>query len=453
MKRNALSTLKNWFEDPNRKPLIIRGARQTGKSTLVRLFAQQQKLTLLEINFEENPEYKEIFNSNNIDRILQLLEVTCRQHIHTASTLLFLDEIQFHPEAIQTLRYFYEKRPEVAICAAGSLLDFVLEDHTFSMPVGRIEYLYLGPMTYEEFLCAYGEKNLLDYIHAYCLPQDIPVSIHNQAMDLLRLYIVLGGMPGVIKDYISTQSLLSANKARQAIINTYRDDFNKYKTRINIKRLQKVFNSFPACVAKKIIYKSIDRNEGSREIEQTLHLLEMARVIYRITHTSANGIPLGAQINEKYRKGLFLDTGLLCAMQGLSLDDIKDPQELPLVNNGTLAEQFIGQHLLYSRPPYIEPQLHYWVREKATANAELDYILSEGQSIIPIEVKSGKAGRLRSLHVFMGIKKLKTAMRFNADAPSVAAVDCLGTKDPWRFSLISLPMYLVGQCRRIIREF
>ncbi len=450
MYRKALDYLTEWKNRKNRKPLVIRGARQTGKSTLVRLFTKTSNIDLIEINFEEHPEYKDIFSTHDIEKIIQLIEIRIRKKIRKNKSCIFLDEIQNHPRALITLRYFFERRPDLIVIAAGSLLDFLLEDHSFSMPVGRIEYLFLGPMTFEEFLIAEDNAQLLEYISNVKPEEEIPGPIHAMASEALGRYCVLGGMPEVVKVWLQEKSFLEVEKVKHAIINTFRDDFNKYKTRANTNRLQKTFDRFPRFIGKKIVYSQIDNTEKSRELEGALHLLEQARIIYRVNHSSGNGVPLGAEKQKKKNKGLFLDVGLLCGINGLTIHECNNSEDVMHINAGEIAEQYIGQHLLYMNDFYRQPELYYWAREKPQSHAEVDYLVSRGPSVIPIEVKAGKSGTLRSLHVFMQQKKYNAALRFNAEPPSILDVTTSIAGPKHSFTLISLPLYMIEQWKRFI---
>lgn len=452
MKRDALDYLIEWNSRKNRKPVIIRGARQVGKSFLVRMFAEQASYELVEINFEFSPELSDLFKSNDPKTILPLLELKMNRKIIPEKIVLFLDEIQAAPSVLASLRYFYEIMPQLHVIAAGSLLEFVLDDHSFSMPVGRIEYLHLGPMTFEEFLVASKHNNLYEFLMTYSMQTDLPDIIHRELLDHLRKYLVIGGMPEVIKTYHETGSLRNCEMVKQSVLSTYRDDFSKYGKRVNHQRLQKVFNVIPAMVGNKLKYVNISREDKPGSIESALHMLELARVIYRVCHSSANGIPLGAQVNRRQSKPLFLDIGLQCRALGLNLLDFEKPDSIMMINAGAICEQFIGQHLLYSNEFFIEPELNYWVREKIQSAAEVDYVIAHGQRVIPVEVKAGKTGTLKSLQVFLQEKKIDLALRFNTDMPSVTHAHTTVPGKSQQFTLLSLPLYMVGQIKRLIKS-
>ena len=450
LNRSALQYLKNWKNKKIRKPLVIRGARQVGKSYLVRKFAKEAELDLIEINLELSDDYADCFTSKDPNRIIILLELKTSRKITPGKTLLFLDEIQAAPEILASLRYFYELMPGLHVIAAGSLLEFVLEEHTFSMPVGRIEYLHLGPMTFKEFLDGIGREKLREFIEQFLIHDKLPLVVHAELMKLLRIYCAIGGMPEAIQTYQDSGSMLDVDTIKQSILLTYRDDFSKYGKRVKHTRLQKVFQKLPLQVGQKLKYVNLNRNEKSSDLKKALHLLALARVYAPVYHTGANGVPLRAESNEKMQKPLFLDVGLLTAACGMSYADIASVDEITLVNSGPICEQFIGQHLLYARQYYEEPELFYWCREKRQASSEVDYVQACGSIIFPVEVKAGKTGTLKSLQVFIKEKGVKLGVRFNADLPALHDADFSLPGASGIFRLLSLPLYMVEELQRII---
>jgi uncharacterized protein len=450
MKRDRLNYLKRWKERCNRKPLVIRGARQVGKSYLVRMFCKENDMDLFEVNLEMMDGFRECFKSNDVSLVISLLELKADKEIIEGKTVLFLDEIQAAPEVLALLRYFYELKPNLHIIAAGSLLEFILEEHSFSMPVGRIEYMYLGPMSYKEFLTGIGKVKLVKYMSEYELDHELPIVIHNELYKQYKLYLLIGGMPEAIQTYINTGSLLDVDAVKQSILSTYRDDFNKYDRRINNINLQKVFQKLPAQVGQKLKYVNIDRDVKSTDIKKILHMLELARVFYPVKHTAANGIPLRAEANDKFQKALFLDVGLFNKACGVSYLEIESCEDINYIHSGAISEQFIGQHLLYRSEPFDEPELYYWCREKAQSSAEVDYVINLGSRLIPVEVKSGKTGTLKSLNVFLNEKKLNFAVRFNADIPSLADVNFSMAGLEGSYRLLSLPHYMVEELGRLL---
>ena len=452
MYRAALDYLIKWKMRARRKPLVIRGARQVGKSYLVSMFAEQNFSEYIEINFEKDHEIISLF-SETPEKIIKLLELKYNKTINIETTLLFLDEIQAAPEVFAKLRYFYEDLPALHIIAAGSLLEFVLEDHSFSMPVGRIEYLHLGPMTFEEFLTANGKTMLVDFIQNYSVSEDLPVSVHSDLVSFFKTYLIIGGMPEAVLAFTKTKSFYESEIVKESILRTYEDDFNKYSSRVNHMRIMNVFKKLPMVVGEKFKYVNIDRNERAQTIAKTLHMLEMAKITYQVKHSACNGVPLGSQVNEKKFKVIFLDVGLMAGACGMSMIDIENVDDLMMINSGSLCEQFVGQHLLYLDEYYKKPDLFYWVREAKSSSAEVDYVIASGSKVIPVEVKAGKTGRLKSLHQFIKEKGVDLAVRINLAKPSVFQdSNKLTGGESVEYKLLSIPFYLIGQTRRLLRE-
>jgi predicted AAA+ superfamily ATPase len=447
LNRNQLINLENWLAKPNRKPIIIRGARQVGKSTLVKLFAEEQNRYLAEINLERFPELAPAFEHKDPVSLINLLEALPQVKAINSGSLLFFDEIQAVPEAIPALRYFYEEMKQLAVVAAGSLLEFALSDHRFSMPVGRVEYLHMGPMTFTEFLEALDETKLLSIIRSFEIGDDIDPVIHARLLDLLRTYFFVGGMPEAVKIYTLSKRLRDVSDVHNSIIETFREDFSKYIGSRNLARMRHVFNFAARNVGKKVKYSQFSSHDKSATIKKDVQLLCMARVLSKVIHSHCSGLPLQADIEEKTYKLIFLDVGLMNAISGLGWNSIAQMAKAQLVNEGAIAEQFIGQHLqdILSTSPNRE--LTYWLREGRSTNAEVDYVLALNGQIIPIEIKAGATGRLKSLHQFMGEKKGAMAIRFDTGLPSKQMINTRIRKGEKTFDvayqLVSLPLYLV----------
>ena len=293
MHRYAMDYLVEWRQNSRRKPLIMRGGRQVGKSYLARKLASEHFELLTEVNFEESPNLVQLFEGHTPNEIIRNLEVHTGQRIIPGKTLLFLDEIQAAPEVLASLRYFHEKTPELHVVAAGSLLEFVLEKHDFSMPVGRIEYMHIGPATFEEFLEATGRDHLARFIQGYHTDEELPLPTHLLLLKALQEYCIVGGMPEVVQTFADTHSLLECDRIKQSILSTYSDDFNKYGKNINTRRVQRVFQRLPYLVGSKFKHCRVDRDESARDIGQALHLLCLARIATKVYHSSSNGVPLG----------------------------------------------------------------------------------------------------------------------------------------------------------------
>ena len=454
MQRQQLQFLYNWLKNKNRKPLIVRGARQVGKSTLVEMFAQEHHKTLCNVNLERHPELSSLFSEKNPRQILQQIEFLPNMQRVTDDTLLFLDEIQAVPEAIPALRYFYEDMPELPVVSAGSLLEFALADHNFSMPVGRIQYLHMGPMSFSEFLLAISEENLHDFICQYESGQEIGEIIHQRLLQLLRSYYFIGGMPEAVAVFADSHSYKAVSEVHSSIIETYRDDFPKYAGSRNLNRMLNVFNFAAKNVGAKIKYSNISSQDQSVTIKKDIELLAMARVIGKVIHSNCSGLPLQADMKERVFKLLFLDIGLMNAICGLDWRNLSQIDENKIINQGAVAEQFVGQHLQAMLADKPNSELNYWLREGKSSNAELDFVVGLRGNIIPIEVKSGAAGTLKSLHQFMGTKKALLAVRFDSNLPGNQQIDTVINVNKERrnvqYQLLSLPLYLVERLDSLI---
>ena len=458
LQRREIAYLEAWAARRPHKPIVIRGARQVGKSTLVREFVRAARLELVAVDFERDPELREAFTGRDPARTLALLKLLTGKMAAAGTHLLFLDEIQAAPEALAALRYFHEEMPELHVLAAGSLLEFAPAQTRFPMPVGRVEYMHLGPMHFEDFVIAMGEADLADFLRGFSLrsvkKNALPAALHRKCLDLLRRYWVVGGLPEAVAAFVHASGggdFEPVSRVLQSVVATYRDDFGKYGRSRD--RIRMVFDRLPHLVARKFKYVEVSREHRASEIGAALEHLCMARVAGKVFRTAANGVPLAAEINDRFFKCLHVDVGLMCAALGLDVLDLERQGDPTLVNRGAVAEQFVGQHLLYAEAPYITPALHYWARETRNAAAELDYVIAVGSRVVPVEVKAGATGSLRSLHQFIREKATGLALRFNADPPSLLRdVRKLPDGTTVRYDLLSLPLYLVGQARRLIGE-
>ncbi len=457
LQRREIAHLEAWAARRPHKPIVIRGARQVGKSTLVREFARGAGLALVAVDFERDPELREAFAGRDPSRILALLKLLTGKTAAAGTHLLFLDEIQAAPEALAALRYFHEEMPELHVLAAGSLLEFALAETPFPMPVGRVEYMHLGPMHFEDFVTAMGEADLAGFLRGFALrdieENALPTALHRKCLDLLRRYWIVGGLPEAVSAFVSAGGLdfEPVSRVLQSVVATYRDDFGKYGPSRD--RIRMVFDRLPHLVARKFKYVEVSREHRASEIGAALDHLCMARVACKVFRTAANGVPLAAEVNERFFKCLHVDVGLMCAALGLDVLDLEREGDPTLVNRGAVAEQFVGQHLLYPEAPYLTPALHYWARETRNAAAEIDYVVAVGSRVVPVEVKAGATGSLRSLQQFVREKSARLALRLNGDPPSLLRESRkLPDGTTVRYDLLSLPLYLVGQARRLVRE-
>ncbi len=451
MRRYISENLQNWLRKNDRKPIVIRGARQVGKTWLVRDFSRSANLKLIELNFEREPELAEIFKEKSPEKVLTSLERIKGKRINKKESILFLDEIQKTPHILANLRWFYEECPELPVIATGSLLDFVLRDHKFSMPVGRISYLFMEPMSFKEFLLANGEELLVEFIEETKINSSYPAPIHDRLFNYFSDYLTVGGMPAAVKEWVRTKSPIEVAEIHQNLINTFIDDFNKYAGRVSPARLHKVLLAVPRLIGKKFMFSNVDRTETAKVLKQALGLLCSARICHRINHSAGREIPLAAQENEKRFKVILLDTGLISALQGIVLSSTEEIQELVRINKGGISEQVVGQMLRTRPQKFIDPRLNHYTRDRKGSEAEIDYLIQNDRRIIPIEVKSGGTGSLKSLHQFMSERNFETAVRINSGKPAIADVNVKTTTgNRARYSLISIPFYLTEEIDRFI---
>ncbi len=287
----------------------------------------------------------------------------------------------------------------------------------------------------------------------FSLNDSLNEALHKSLMEDFRKYVIIGGMPGSIQAYIDSGSYLDVQRVQEGILATYQDDFSKYAGRTDPALLRKVFSRLPLQVGQKIKYVNIDQHERSAKLASVVEQLELAKLVTRVMHTHASGIPLGSDTKSRDFRILFLDVGLLCRACRLDMTEILGAEDLLMVNSGAICEQFIGQHLLHNVPSYQQPELYCWMRQKAGTSSEVDYVIQHGTRIIPVEVKAGVTGRLKSLHVFVLEKQRDFALRFNADTPSVVdTVTTVASRESRPFRLLSLPLYMVGQTNRLIKE-
>ena len=416
IRRNIDKELHAWKLDPMRKPLLLRGARQVGKSSAVRHFSKEFTY-FAEINFERNKAAKNFF-LGDIDAhlIAQKIGSYINIPIEEGKTLLFLDEIQECPEAIMALRFFKEDYPELHVIAAGSLLEFTLQElPTFG--VGRIHSLFMYPMTFDEFLGANNEYGLIkvrneaDFMH----PLDSP--FHEKLVELFRIYLLVGGMPESVLTWIKTKKINHCRSILNDIILTYQDDFNKYKKRVNPDVLQTTMRGICHQAGEKLSFKKISNDFRSSQIREAIRLLTLAGIVTPVIATSGNGIPLDAEANEKSMKILFLDSGLLLSvlqLEGNSSQQLVElimsgsPQEL--VNKGGLTEMVAGLEILRNKPCIQRQKMYFW-EKTGNSIAEIDYLEIHNLKITPIEIKSGTQGGMKSLWMFLREKHLTEAFR------------------------------------------
>jgi len=429
--------LTTWAQSSGRNPLIIRGARQVGKSALVKQFAKDLGFELLEINFELEPEYKSCFKNLKPVEICQAVSLVSNTSIKPGRTLLFLDEIQDCPEAIQALRYFKEKMPELHVIAAGSLLELTLREADFRMPVGRVSFLYLYPLSFKEFLRSVNPEAVRQ-LESASLDHPLPEAIHEYLLKQLKIYFWLGGMPEVTVAYLQSGNLLSIQSIQANMLETYNKDLGHFAQYADVTMLKTCFERVPMEAGKQIKYNKLEPDARSRELKKALSVLEAINLISRVHCTAAQGLPLAATINEKKFKLNFIDVGLVKRVNQLDAE-LMLSDDLVLLNDGALAEQFVGQELLAYSQPYEKTKLYFWARD-GSAKAEIDYIAVFGKHIIPIEVKAGKAGSLRSLRQYLKEREMTFGVRVSQLPLSIDG------------KVLSVPLYMIGELNRLLTE-
>lgn len=441
MKRKIENDLREWKKSPNRKPLLLRGARQVGKTHVIRNFAASSFEKIVEINFEFQPEYKKFFETLDPHQLIKNISTLQNTQIKPGTTLLFLDEIQECPRAIMALRYFYEKMPSLQVIAAGSLLEFALDAPDFKMPVGRVQYAFLHPLSFQEFLQAVGEKGVLDWIDELKLKKKEKENevFHVKALTLLKNYFWVGGMPAAVKSYVENKEGLSFEQEQLSILQTYRDDFGKYASRAQVSHLEKVFSTAPQLVGLRYKYHLVDPETRSRELKEALYLLARAGVVKMVNPLRfENGQFIPSSDDRKF-KIIFLDVGLMQKKLGMGAELVKEKDLLNL-RSGASAEQFVGQELLAYKNPFYDPELYFWARDEKNSQAEVDFVFQKNGQTIPIEVKAGSTGHLKSLHLFKNTYKSKIGIRFSTRPLSLDD------------GILSIPLYAVSEMNRLVKE-
>lgn len=395
MKRLINQELIDWKNSSNRKSLILRGARQVGKTFAARELGKTY-IDFYEINLEKRNELHSIFERNlEPTRILRDLSVDRGTPIRPKETLLFFDEIQACPQAMLSLRYFYEEMPELHIISAGSLIEFAIEQ--IGLPVGRVQTLTVFPMSFAEFLVAKGQTLLLT---AICEQTLLPQVIQDNVIRYLSEYFVIGGFPEIVANWATYEQPLEIKNKLSTIVNTYQQDFEKYAKKSQLKYLNLLLQHIPLQIGKKFKFQNIGEYR-KRELAPCLELMEKAHMIHMIYHTSGQGVPLGAQVDLTRYKVIFFDVAMTQQLLGLDLKGWFLKPKNEFINQGELVESFIGQEMMAYASPNMRNTLFYWQREARGSKAEVDYLSTIKGEIIPIEVKAGKESSLKSLRSFL----------------------------------------------------
>lgn len=395
MYRKASEWLKKWKISSLRKPLLIRGARQVGKSYLVRQFGAEFE-HFIELNFEKDKQAAKLFEQSlAADELVQNIAAYTNKPVIVGKTLIFLDEVQECTSAITALRYFKEELPELHVIAAGSLIDFKLK--TIGMPVGRVQFLYLFPLSFEEYCLAVGCGALYQAAQKK-IKLDPP--LHERLLAEVKRYCCLGGMPAVIQAWQTTRDYHACQEVQDEVLLACRQDFNKYARDYQIPYVERVFVHVGQQLGQKFKYATVDASLRAQQLRDALELLETAGIVYRVYHSSAQKLPLAAGMDDRRFKSYFFDIGLLQRLLGVSMKDwLLKPMNV--THLGGIAEQFVLQEYVAYTAQHKPPELFYWHREAKQSNAEVDFLFVRDGEIIPAEVKSGHIGRLKSMQLFL----------------------------------------------------
>lgn len=436
--RNIDNNLRAWAKEKDGKPLLIRGARQIGKSTAVRQLSKQFD-HFLEVNFEQQKKVHQLFETD-LDplTICENLSVLYNVPIIPGKTLVFFDEIQSCIPAIAALRFFHEKYPALHVIAAGSLLEFALAEIP-SFGVGRIRSIFMYPLSFDEYLAGIGEYLLLDAKQKASAEYPLADIIHQKLATHLKRFLIIGGMPEVVAAYIKNKSIQGCGQVLDDLITSLKADFTKYKKRVPFLRIAEIFDSIIQQSGNKFTYAKAATEANLKQVKEAVDLLIMSEFVIPVTHTAANGIPLGAESNAKKRKLFILDTGIFQRLLGLNISAILLEENFNFINKGSIAEQFVGLELLKSASCYSSADLYFWHREAKNSQAEVDYVIQQNEQVIPIEVKSGTKGSMQSLYLFLEEKKAPYGIRISFENYSSYE------------KIIVFPLYAVSEIHRLIK--
>lgn len=443
--RKIVSELKTWAAGDKRKPLILKGARQVGKTTAVDIFSREFN-HYISLNLEKKI-HAEIFERDlSIEDLVQAIFLIKNiPFSKNKKTLLFIDEIQESPAAVAKMRYFYESVPNLYVVSAGSLLEAVIGKDQISFPVGRVRYLFMYPMTFEEFLVALGEEAAVQLYHQVPLPG----YAFPKLMKLFHKYALIGGMPEVVAEFIKNKDIAALTPIYQALLTGYIEDVSKYaRNPAMVEVIRHTIETAPFEAGKRIKFQGFGRsNYKSREMAEALKTLDRIMLICLLYPATSTEPPASADFKKSPRLQ-FLDNGLLNYYVGLQGYFFKF-DDLHSFYQGTLAEHIVGQELL-SLDMYSPKKTSFWVREEKQSNAEVDFIVPFQQYLVPVEVKAGKTGSLRSLHQFIDRANHPYAIRLYA-GPLQETESVTPAGKPYK--LLNLPYFLTGKIKEYLRWF
>ena len=413
MERTIDYYLEKWVSVENRKPLLVRGSRQVGKTYAVRKLSEKFD-TFIEINFDSDFKVKRFFEESiTPSEIVRNLELYYDKKIVPHKTLLFFDEIQECKNAVRSLRYFYEKMPQLHLIAAGSLLEFTLSEIP-SFGVGRVESIQMYPMSFMEFIRAVKNDEIIEVIRKASFLSPMNDVLHELLLKELKVFQIIGGMPEVVAQYLNRKDIKESQRTLNILIKGYETDFDKYRKQVPMTRLKETLLSIAQQSGAKFKYSTVGDESGTL-YKDALNLLIRAGLAYVIPHTSASGIPLGATTNLRRFKVFLFDTGIYQRLMKLNLSEYIVADFKTIINRGVLAENLIANELIKSQSPYDTPELYYWHRNARNSLAEIDFIIEHEDIIIPVEVKAGLGRKMKSMHLFLQEKKLPFGIRFSSD--------------------------------------
>ncbi|MBI5345798.1 MAG: ATP-binding protein [Chlamydiae bacterium] len=436
MKRKVFRNLQTWKNQPKRKPLILMGARQVGKTFVLKEFGEQEYTNTIYLNFEDNPRLGKLFDASlDPKMILKSLTIEMNAEIVEGKTLLIFDEIQECPNALNSLKYFYEKAPEQHIIAQGGSLLGVKLAHVKGFPVGKVQFLTLYPLSFLEFLEALNENRLKNFIEEQESLEPLPPNLHEKLLAYFKEYLFVGGMPEAVAEYIDSQNVTKVREIQTDILNAYSLDFAKHAPKEHIMKINQVWASIPNQLAKenkKFIYSAIRKGSRAKEFEVALQWLVEAGLIHKTLLISAPKIPLSAYADMNAFKIYLVDVGLLGAMSHLSAKTLLHENELFQEFRGAIVENYVAQELVHSHYPLL-----YWASE---GKAELDFIIEQDDFIYPLEVKSGNSSKKKSLRVYGDTYHPKMLIR---SSPMNLRKDG---------DILNCPLYLIEELRSLITK-
>ncbi len=437
--RDILAYLEKWKIKKSRKPLVLRGARQVGKTFAVKLFAEKNFADLIYINLDKAEDYELFKDIRSISDFEKIADIVLKKKIIPGATLVFIDEIQNAPNLIELLRFFYEERPNLHVIAAGSLLEVKIKKQGLAMPVGRIEYCYVYPLTFFEFLEANKENNILDFLKKLTAKNSIPAAIHERALKLFYDYALIGGMPEIVAHYIQKSSWQEINSLYSSLLTAYAEDIYKYAASADVKYIRHILNQVPYFAGERITYEKFGGSGyRSREMSEAFEVLEKTMLLHQVLATKSRQLPLVGQ-RKRAKKLLYLDIGFVNFKNNIQAEYV-GLDDLSGLYRGKAAEQIVGQNIIANMAQMEQP-LFYWAKEKPQGSAEVDFCLVREGKIIGIEVKSGHSAKLKSLLSFGESVAGGKLIRIYGGQLKKEKISGGGRK----YDLLSLPFYLVNR--------